>query len=633
MKRGAGIERSVNWSRRNDRSGDVFSHTKVRRQLAVSVWNIIAAVVASAIVVVAAGLGPLSGYTQTLLMEGAGLSMAGLGIVVMMGYGGLVSLSQASFMAIGAYGVGIAITKGGISFWPACLIAVAVAIVAGLLIGGMSSRIGGHYLAMLTIAVQEIISLFLNNSSFTGGSNGISGITRPFIGPVSLMGNHAYLIFAGSIVTVSGVIVWYWSCSGSGRELKAQREDRSAAEAMGVDTFRLRVVAFTLGSVLAAIGGIIYAGAYQYIGPGDFSLTQSVTILAVVIIGGMESIVGAIAISMLLVFLPQWLQVLGQGYLILYGIAVMGFVMWRSKGLVGGMTDYVARRLSVVKDNLNKTRKHRFTSERVSYKDRNDLPIRAVIATKDRYDSNAVKEKAIALRADGITMRFGGVLALDDVSIKLKEGCVHGLLGPNGSGKTTFVNILSGLYRPSSGSVVSGSGKSLRGSPHNIARCGVARTFQLTRLYRGLTVFDNVAVAAEVGKDRAENTVTIADIAWDVLKFVGLEAVAEVTAGTLSYGQQRYVELARAAALLPNVLLLDEPGAGISSEEKRELGGLIKLLTEQGIAVLLVEHDVGFVRGLASEITVLNFGRVIGQGNPEEVLESEVVAGAYFGVK
>jgi branched-chain amino acid transport system permease protein len=574
---------------------------------------------------------PMPVTTQTLVLKAGGFALAALGLVVMMGFTGMISLSQAAFMAFGAYGVGLALQVGW-SFWEGAIIGVVAATVVSALIGLMSIRLGLHYLAMLTIAVQVLFVLFLTNSSFTGGSNGLSGIARPAIAGLKLTGGRAYLVFVAIIVGICSLSVWLLARSKLGRAMKATREDRTAADIVGVHTYRIRVISFAISGAFAAAGGVLYAGAYQYISPTDFQLGNSITILAIAIIGGLESVPGAIVGSLLLIFLPQWLEFLGDGYLLIYGLAIIVFVTWRSDGIVGSLVNQGARVARRWYGQRTDARNARIAVRNAEWSYTDDESQSGAGVVGGDFVGNSTEQPA-SLSVNGLSMHFGGVRALDDVDIVFGRGIVHGVLGPNGSGKTTLLNVMSGLYRPTAGKVEC-DGVYLGGKqPHEIAERGLCRTFQLTRLFKDLSVFENVAVGAEVGARRIGDVRGAKYFVKDALEFVGLGEVTGHKAGYLSYGQQRYVEIARALATQPRVILLDEPGAGINSAEKAVLENVLEGLCDRGITVVLVEHDIEFVRRIATRITVLDFGRVIADGLADPVMNERAVREAYLGVE
>ena len=540
-------------------------------------------------------------YSTNLLILGAAMGIGTLGLVVVLGYAGQISLAQAAFYGIGAYAVALGTTQWGVNWWVALVLGLAAAAVAGGILGTATLKLGGHYLAMVTICFQVIFTLIATNwIAFTGGPDGISNIKRPpFIIPLDSVQRYAW--FALTALYLVAGLVWWLRDTALGRSMRAVRENELAAEALGINTPRVKVIAFTLSAVLGALGGAIYASGYRYISPDSFNFDHAVLFLAMVLVGGTESFLGAILGAGLLTFLPEWLRDLKRIYLVIYGCVIILVIVFMPDGLWG----YV------------KLLGRRFRRKRVLPAADRNLQVGKRGAQGDEI-----------LRVDSLVKRFGGLVAVDKVDLVVRRGEVHALIGPNGSGKTTYINLLSGLYVPTAGRIRF-LGKDVAGlRPSRIACSGMARSFQNLRLFRELTVWENVLVGA---KRAGGNEADTQGRAMAAIEFVGLSDKAYEICRSLPYGHQKFVELARAIAGEPELLLLDEPGAGLNQTEKLELIRLLRRLNEMGLTIVLVEHDMSLVSRVASTATVLNFGKKIAEGTVDEVLRHPAVVEAYLG--
>ena len=559
---------------------------------------------ALALGVVVVALLPLlftSRYTTNLLILGAAWGIATLGLVVVLGYTGQISLAQAAFYGLGAYAVALGTTRWGVSWWLALVLGLLAAILAGAVLGSTTRKLGGHYLAMVTICFQIIYTLINTNwIAVTGGPDGISNIKRPpFLVPLNTAQRYAW--FALVALLLVAALVWWIRDTALGRAMRAIRENELAAEALGVDTRRVKVIAFILSAVIAALGGAIYASGYLYISPDSFNFDHAVAFLAMVLVGGSDSALGAILGATLLTFLPEWLRDLKRIYLVIYGCAIILVIVFMPEGLWG----YV------------KLLGRRFARPMVL------PPARGALRVGGR--GKAGEE---ILRVEHLVKHFGGVKAVDGVDFTVRRGEIHALIGPNGSGKTTIINLLSGLYVPTAGRIHF-LGRDIVGlRPSRIAHTGMARSFQNLRLFRELTVWENVLVGAQREEGSEGET---RDRAMAAIEFAGLPDRVHEICRNLPYGHQKLVELARALAGEPDLLLLDEPGAGLNQTEKQELIQLLKRLNDMGLTILIVEHDMSLVSRVATCATVLNFGEKIAEGTADQVLRHPAVVEAYLG--
>ena len=533
------------------------------------------------------------------------------GLNVLAGASGQVSLGQAGFYALGAYAGALVAARAGLSFWLALPVAALLGVVVGAVLGLAALRVSGPYLAMVTIAFGIIVEHGLIEwDALTGGFGGIADIARPSLGgPPLTLGRYYYVV--GLAVLASLALARNLGRSPWGRALLAVRDSELAAASLGLNPYQVRTAAFTLGAAFAAVGGCLYAFLAGFVSPDSFTLQTSILFLLIVLFGGLGRVLGPVVGSVVLIVLPELLHGFSDYRLVMYGGLLLGSIYFLPGGVVGALA----------RD--GRGRRDADPAEAVAWK-----PEAA---------------EAPPLEARGLQMRFGGIVALADGHLALAPGRVHGLIGPNGAGKTTLLNILSGFYRPSAGVVALGA-RALTGlGPHRIARAGVARTFQTTRLFETLSVLENVLVGLLGGRPgslaaallgppsvRARERRFRAE-ARGLLAFVGYAGDPDVLARNLPFGHKRLVEIARALARQPAVLLLDEPAAGLSQEEIAGLADLIARIRAAGTSVLLVGHHMDLVMSVSDRVTVLNDGRVIAAGAPAEVQQNPAVLEAYLG--
>ena len=575
----------------------------VRRRLPLG--SLAYAVLAAALVALAATT-PLSGYALNILMQAATYAIAVIGLTVVLGLCGQINLAQAGFFGIGAYAVGLGTVDGGLNFWICLVTGLGLAVVLGAALGASTLRLGGHYLAMVTISFQQILTLVLTNwIPVTHGPDGVPNIRRPAL----FADGQSYLALCVLVLAVVGWLVWHMPRTRLGRAMRAVRDNELAAGVSGIDIYRTKVAAFALGALLAGLGGGLFAGSFTYISPDQFSFAESIVFLTMALLGGVGSPVGAVIGTALLILIPEWLRFLKEIpglYLAIYGLAVILIVVFMPDGIWGFLGDQVRR--------LRRAR---------------PAPSPAAELTLTQGEASA----APMLEVSGLAKHFGGLKAVDAVSFTVARGGIHALIGPNGSGKTTTLNVLSGLYSPTGGTVRLAGQDVTRLPPHRRAASGIGRTFQNIRLFRSMSALENVVIGAErpnnplAARDRA----TLEARAQAALAFVGLEARAQEPISGFSYGHQRLIEIARALAGNPVLLLLDEPAAGLNSSEKNALTVLLRRMAAKGLTILIIDHDMTLVSDVASHITVLNFGRCIADGVTAGVLREPAVIQAYLG--
>jgi branched-chain amino acid transport system permease protein len=547
---------------------------------------------------------PQNGYVLNILLQATTYAIAVFGLTVVLGMCGQINLAQAAFFGLGAYAVGLGTTDFHLSYWTSLLAGIGIALLAGAILGASTLRLGGHYLAMVTISFQQIVTLVMVNwISLTHGPDGVSGIVRPF----PFLPQQRYLAFCVAVLAVVGILVFNLTDTRLGRAMRAVRDNELAAGVSGIGVFQTKVVAFALSALLGGLGGGLFAGGFSYVSPDQFSFGESTVLLTMALLGGVSSPVGAVIGTGLLILIPEWLRFLKSIpglYLAIYGLAVILIVVFMPDGIWG----FVIRR---VRPN----------------RDCGGLPGPAPLRQQpaDRGSANVLEVYAIA-------KYFGGLKAVDGVDLAVKRGSVHALIGPNGSGKTTLLNVLSGLYRATRGRIVLDGLDITALAPHARTTAGLGRTFQNIRLFRSMSAIENVMIGAErrgnqLGRERR----VLRRQALSALDFVGLQTRLEEPVTSFSYGHQRLIEIARALAGNPTLLLLDEPAAGLNSSEKLTLLALLKKIAATGLTIVIIDHDMTLVSQAASYITVLNFGKCIADGKPDDALRHPDVIAAYLG--
>ncbi|MFT6670688.1 MAG: branched-chain amino acid transport system permease protein [Afipia broomeae] len=563
----------------------------------------------AAVAVFAAATMNFDGYVLNILMQAATFAIAVFGLTVVLGLCGQINLAQAAFFGLGAYAVGLGTADYQINFW-ICLVAGSLlALAAGALLGMSTLKLGGHYLAMVTISFQQIVTLVMINAIWlTRGPDGISKIGRPAL----FQSQQSFLAFCVAALAVIGYIVWHLPDTRIGRAMRAVRDNELAAGVAGIDIFRTKVAAFALSALLGGIGGGLFAGGFSYVSPDQFSFAESIVFLTMALLGGVGSPIGAVIGTGLLILIPEWLRFLKNIpglYLAIYGLFVILIVRFMPDGIWGFVQDVITRWRAKAAPHIAS-------------------PALQLAPAKTGGD--------MVLEVTGLSKHFGGLKAVDKVDISVRRGSVHALIGPNGSGKTTTLNMLSGLYKTTAGRIVL-DGTDVTDMPaHQRTAAGLGRTFQNIRLFRSMSALENVVIGAErpgntlIGKGGQD---ALTQRAMSALTFVGLGGRANEMVSSFSYGHQRLIEIARALAGNPTLLLLDEPAAGLNSSEKVELHDLLKRIAAQGLTILIIDHDMTLVREAAQHITVLNFGKRIADGESLAVLQHPDVISAYLGTE
>jgi branched-chain amino acid transport system permease protein len=599
------------------------------------------------------------------------------GLDIVVGYTGQVSLGHAGLFGVGSYTAGVLFFKLGMPFWATVPASIAVTAVFGGLLALPALKVIGPYLAMVTLAFGTILQILINEMTFlTEGPLGIK-VAKPYIAGFEVNETQYYwivcLLMLASLLVVHRILK-----SHLGRAFEALRDSPVACDCMGVSVYRYKVYAFVISAGFAGLAGCLYAYSEQYISPNTYNTELTILFLLAIIMGGRKSRIGAILGSTIIVMLPKllddinlfrmvaitlailmvvgatvarlrkissfeklavpligtiglaifslWLDTITDWRLSIFGFMILLVVYYLQNGIVGFVKTFYTALVgkTAIKRSTN-THQPAATSENI---------IKAISHKNEGGD---------LLNVQSVLMQFGGLKALNKVDLNIKRGTIHGLIGPNGSGKSTMMNVLTGIYTPTAGDVVY-SGKSIVGqTSSHIALSGIARTFQNVQLFGEMTALENILVGLHhtFKSNLLDVSLHLPSYtneeegararAMGLLRFVGLDELAEEEARNLPYGKQRLLEIARALALDPELLLLDEPAAGLTAPDIKELLAIIRKIRDHGVTFILIEHHMDVVMSVCDTVSVLDFGQKIAEGKPAEIQTNEQVIHAYLG--
>jgi branched-chain amino acid transport system permease protein len=552
-----------------------------------------------------------------------------VGLNLLIGYAGQISLGHAAFFGLGAYISAILSVAYGISPWLSLVIAVIATALVALIIGIPTLKLKGHYLVMATLGFNLIVNIVMVQwDGLTGGPSGFPGVPSLSLGKWSFDTDiRMYYLIWGMVFLAVAVAINLVN-SRAGRGLRALHGSEIAADSLGVNTKSYKIKVFVLSAVYAALAGALYAHYLTFVSPKTFDIFFSVELVTMVIVGGMGSIVGALCGTAFLTALPNGLHLFEEYKDIFYGLILVLILIFMPEGIFVG-----------IRGKLRPAKKSAVTDDRQTAPEtENVCPILFPENCKGQAD-----DPAPLLRVNDVSMSFGGIMALADVSFDLPEGCVTALIGPNGAGKTTMINVISGIYAPKRGSVIFGGDETTGCPPHRMADLGLTRTFQNNQIFAEMSVKENVMTGmhARAKSDFLRSVFRLPGFrkeerlierrCLEILEFFNLLDMADEPAGTLPYGLQKRVEIAKALVQHPKLMLLDEPVAGLNITESLEMAKLILKIREAGITILLVEHDMNVVMGVSDHIIVLNYGRKIAEGRPKDIQRNEEVITAYLG--
>lgn len=573
---------------------------------------------------------------QVTLLNYIGLNaLVVLGLVLLTGVGGMTSFGQAALVGIGAYATAyLTVTEQLPNFlawtagnpWFGLLLGIVITVMSALIVGGLTLKLSGHYLPLGTIAWGISLYYFFSTIETLGGHSGIANIPSISLAGYALDNGNKMFYLIWVILFAAIIITKNLLNSRQGRAIRALKGGQVMAESMGVNTFRSKMVVFVISSIFASVSGWLYAHTQTFINPTPFGLQMGIDYLFMALLGGVGSIWGAILGAGIFTMMRQWLQDFlpiifgGEGNYetIVFGLLIVFLMQKAPSGLWALITKFIPKGLKPtdIHPEIRKTQ--------------HALPATQLPA-----------QGTVILEAKEITKKFGGLIANNKMNLTIHAGEVVALIGPNGAGKSTMFNQISGVDIPTSGDVIF-KGQRINGIPsREIAKLGLSRTFQHVKILPEMTVLENVVIGAHLRGEKGvlasmlqldrEEENTLLNEAKNQLQRVGLGEYLYTEAGSLALGQQRILEIARALCASPSLLLLDEPAAGLRLKEKQALADLLSKLRAEGMAILLVEHDMDFVMNLADRVVVMEFGQKIAEGLPEEVQKDEAVLEAYLG--
>ncbi len=599
--------------------------------------------------------------------------LAIVGLELLTGIAGQVSLGQAGFMAIGGYTSAILVIHYHVTWILGLLAGIALSIAAATLLGLAGSRVRGMYMAIVTLAFGIFVEAVGNGLGITGGPSGLYGIPSFSIGGYSFDTETRFYYLIWGLVAVALILTGNLIRSSRGRIFRVMHEDDVGARSLGLDTRRAKVIVFVLSAVLGSIAGTLYAGYFHYFSPGMVGSAVSLEMITMLVVGGSGTQLGPLVGVALLMFLPDVSQRIANDALVIDGALLVLALRFLPSGLYGGFNQLMlwgTRSFSRYRNYMSNALLKPGSTAVVSSGDEAEITGNTVIPSRSNHSTvsfnegvevpehaeskpnrivrgslNTIATNVDALQVEGLSKSFGGVQAVQGVSFEVAEGSIAALIGPNGAGKSTVFNLVTSIYAPDAGNVQLW-GREIRGrTPDQIVAAGLFRTFQTSRIFRRLTVLENVLVGGYIlsqnsyfaqalwmrNVQRKEKELVRRALA--ILDAVGLSDRANDPAFTLPLAGQKYLDLARALMSGARLLLLDEPGAGMNDAETAELGAMLLAIRDVGHTILVVDHNMDLVMGVADEVTVMDAGKVIANGTPDQIQRNESVIVAYFGRK
>ncbi len=579
------------------------------------------ALICAAVLALAAAPLFVGSFTITLLNYIGIYALVTLGLVLLMGIGGLTSFGQASFVGVAAYATAWLTTAEGVSPWLGLLFALSLTAAIATFLGAVTLRLGGHFLPLSTIAWGLAIFFTFGNIDALGRYNGLAGIPPIFIGSISLAPSEAIFYLIWSLLAAAALVVANLLDSREGRAIRSLRGGVIMIESLGVDAFRTRLIVFVIAALLAGLSGWLYAHMSRYVSPTPFDVRMGIEYLFMTVIGGSGQILGAAVGATVVTLLENKLQDLlpyvstngAQLEIVVFSILFIVVLQFARGGIVPILRRFVPKTVSS-----------------------------AIAADAGRLARRRMPQRGTpVLTVEGLVKRFVGLIAVNEVSFEINAGEIVGLIGPNGAGKTTVFNLITGALESDEGKVTLLGQDITRLSQRRIAAAGLARTFQHVKLRPNMSLIDNVLLGTYLRTrsgylrgamrlDRAEEASARLE-ALVQLQRVGLGDSANDLAGNLPLGNQRILEVARALAADPVLVILDEPAAGLRRLEKAALAELLKALRDEGVTIMLVEHDMDFVMSIVDRIVVMDFGTKLTEGAPAAVRADVRVQEAYLG--